>query len=1293
MNENISSPDHVEVVELQMRATLGAGEAGLRQTLNWLGRIERKVNEVNGLLGTLGARSSTAGLSAQATAQHAVALAIERTAQAEHKLAVVRGSQPRAALPSGAAVMPTPLPSPTPTTAVHTTQSPNLGNLATAAKWIASYQAIDLAIRGVSHSLTSLTETDSQIARLSQVFQGAGGSARQLTDDVLRLAAANGRSTDEAMESAIQWARLGLSRVQINEAVRVSLQAANVAELSAADATERLSALTQAYGLSVHQLAGTLGMLNAVSNTFNVTNSAMLDGLSKTAAIASQAGVPLAELVGIIGGAVGTTGQAGANIGTVIKTIIGRVSNPEIQEKLREQFQIEVTTEGGANIKDFSKTLAETFVAFQRLNAAERQSLLFNTAGTHQASRLAAILDSYVRGQVLAINAQLSLNSAERENEKITAALKAQLTGLVSEWDRFVNIQGNRGPSQALGGITEALRNLIHLANTPIGGAATTGLLALFTAVSAKVALTAVQMKNLAGAGVLVGGMQGIRTAIAGLNGVMTTAIQRFVDSGAALTSTGASVRIAAAGLLDFSRAAGVAAARSGGLAIGLRTASFAAKALAVSLAAIWRVGLPMLLISAGIWAFNRAMAAAAESAAQAERKIAGFNDRAEQAAAAAKSAAQAERLFETVAKSLPGARPAEQNKMIEGVASVAFLNPDNTPDTARNQALEHELKTLRDQGEVNGVLARLETVKRDIALRGMVARHEELTLLQKQTDEIRDQIEEAKKAGKTKHALELEAKLADVGDKRTSKIVEHTSEMTEDRREFLETDQKHLNFLEREKLLAQSISDIFKEMPSLGHTDKLDADVASVQAQITHSEALLKLLKNDPGVAVEAEKERTKTGASILAQISDARKMLAETDAEIAKVPASSRAAAESRADRNRVRSTLSEELQKTGAGNVLVGVPEFFGIEPESTFRQDNSVLGKPINERVTAQVETAERLMEQRAALETRLRDLIAQRDQNRAAPTDSEARNKAKVEDTEKTLRELRSKESALSSVENRKLQEQRDASEITLRHGKLGIESAAVGENPAEQLQSQIRFLDQVIARKNELHDLDGHLLSGQQQNLLALQATVEKQNLLVESDRLRVKLSLDLVNTQREMAREYQRSILMAGPGDMLRKLAVKSMVDRGRMNLGGFMALSPEARRDADQYDPNINHRMLDFRTQLRTLGDERSLGRKLQDERDATSNAAGLRRMSGPRFTAPTSDAISPSAKAAAASLSAVHSVIQAVVLPSLNAFSARLDLIAADPARGAGRGRATVPSDYGKIGAVAFVGASMF
>jgi TP901 family phage tail tape measure protein len=120
-------------------------------------------------------------------------------------------------------------------------------------------------------------------------------------------------------------------------AVRMSLMAANVAELTAAQATQKLSGIMLAYNLRAKDLGSVLGQLNQVSNTFSVRNADLLEGLSRTAAFARQARLPFAELVGLLRATVGANGQSGANIGNAIKSITVALSNPATQEMLRRR--------------------------------------------------------------------------------------------------------------------------------------------------------------------------------------------------------------------------------------------------------------------------------------------------------------------------------------------------------------------------------------------------------------------------------------------------------------------------------------------------------------------------------------------------------------------------------------------------------------------------------------------------------------------------------------------------------------------------------------------------------------------------------------------------------------------------------------------------------------------------------------------------------------------------------------------------------------------------------------------
>lgn len=307
--------------------------------------------------------------------------------------------------------------------------------------------AIASAIGMVTHAFETMIGVQEQAARLSQVFRSNTASAvehsgviKSLTDDVLALAAANGRASDEAIQASIQWSRMGLTQKEVNEAVRVSLMGANVAELTTAETTKYLSSLMATYQLKVSDLNGVLGMLNNTSNTYNVTNTDLLEGLSRVGAVAAQTGLSLAELQGLIGSAVGRTGNSGSQIGNALKSVMVAIGNPDIQEFLRGHVGVEVTKGGGSEMKDMSSILQELYVAWTKLNEAEKENAKVKIAGRTQANRFVAILDGYITAQLLAIDAQRNLNSAEAENAKILGTTRTQLVGVRTEWERMITI-------------------------------------------------------------------------------------------------------------------------------------------------------------------------------------------------------------------------------------------------------------------------------------------------------------------------------------------------------------------------------------------------------------------------------------------------------------------------------------------------------------------------------------------------------------------------------------------------------------------------------------------------------------------------------------------------------------------------------------------------------------------------------------------------------------------------------------------------------------------------------------
>lgn len=737
-------------------------------------------------------------------------------------------------------------------------------------RWAASVALLYKGMELAGHSVARFVEIQSQMARLDQVFSHLGGSTMELTSDILHLAAANGRSTQEAMESAIEWSRLGLSRLQVNEAVRVSLMAANVAELSAADATEKLQGVYQNYGLRIGQLASVLGMLNQISNTYNVTNADMLQGLEKTAAVARQAGLPLAELMGLIGATVGQTAQTGGNIGTAIKSMVLGLSNPAMQEKLRKNFRFEAST-GGEEIKDMSRMLSDLFVKYQHLNEAQRQAMLFTVGGRTQGSRLEAMLDNYVRAQTLAINAQLNLNSAEKENEKILATLKAQLVGLSGEWEKFVVLQGSRGPVQAITEMSVAMRNLLRIVNSPGMSVLTTGILGVSMAAGMKTLI--------AGMGMRAGGtflsrtgsrlaqeMKGLNTAamltVAGFLGNRMPGPPQPTGFYGGYRSSVINTRPSRNPWANLNTPFGLNPLTWGKSAVepavtgierwtqGMKNAGPAtmlfARSLQMGLIAIGEWIAPLLAVYGAIKLFNFGMEKMGLSSEEAERKMAGFNRQAEAAQGAAGAFAEAADLLLTAQKSLgsekgfQGISMENARKLNAQLAESSFsdiADPDKRKRMA--ESFQKETDALIVQGNLVAVIAKYEERRNEL----LQARREKLMEAFRIQGDSKQRAEEElarlkKIQNSTLGALggesrkgriaELEGQISQLDDSRTRNLMQQSEALEHQ----IELTQKYQTELERQRLTFETIGEIYNSIATSNPLERALVKRSSLQAQ-----------------------------------------------------------------------------------------------------------------------------------------------------------------------------------------------------------------------------------------------------------------------------------------------------------------------------------------------------------------------------------------------------------------------------------------------------------------------------
>lgn len=331
-----------------------------------------------------------------------------------------------------------------------------LKNAATFAKWYVPAQAAMGVFNTLSNGARDAIAVQRTFKVLNAVFRGTREEAEQLAIGTLMLASANGRSTGEAAQSAVQWSRLGLTRIQSLTALETSLRAANVAEISAADATKYLTANYKAFGLTISDLPVMLDYLNSLSNKYNVTVNDLFQGLARSGKVAQQAGVSYQELAAIIATVSDSTGRPGAEIGNSIKSTLNRLARPEVGDALKAEFKIDTKGATG-DLKRATEIMSELAALYPTLNRLEQARLTNLVAGSLQSNRFTVILENYTDALIAQANAGLDVNSSQRESAEILSSLDAQIQSVRASWVAMLYALGEKGAFEAAGSLLKGL--------------------------------------------------------------------------------------------------------------------------------------------------------------------------------------------------------------------------------------------------------------------------------------------------------------------------------------------------------------------------------------------------------------------------------------------------------------------------------------------------------------------------------------------------------------------------------------------------------------------------------------------------------------------------------------------------------------------------------------------------------------------------------------------------------------------------------------------------------------------
>ena len=359
------------------------------------------------------------------------------------------------------------------------------GIMARAKAFVGLQGAANIARRALSDAFRTVKELDAQMTEMAVVTDDNIGGYWDQLPEYTKRANALGVSIKSTYEAATLYYQQGLKTNEVIAVSNETLKMARISGLSAAEATDRMTAALRGFNMEVNE-ANAQRIDDVYSKLAAITASdvdEISSAMTKTASIASSAGMEFETTAAFLSQIIETTRESAETAGTALKTVIAR-----FQELKKDPSEIGLIDgeEIDANkietaLKSIGVALRDTNGEFRQLDqvflelASKWNTLDTNTqryiatiaAGSRQQSRFIAMMQDYSRTQELVTAANNAAGSAQEQYGKTLDSLDTKLARLKNSWDTFVlGLTNNEFIKMAI----DILNGLISAINTVTKG-------------------------------------------------------------------------------------------------------------------------------------------------------------------------------------------------------------------------------------------------------------------------------------------------------------------------------------------------------------------------------------------------------------------------------------------------------------------------------------------------------------------------------------------------------------------------------------------------------------------------------------------------------------------------------------------------------------------------------------------------------------------------------------------------------------------------------------------------------
>lgn len=314
---------------------------------------------------------------------------------------------------------------------------------------------VELFRRTINNAINTVKDLDAAMTETAVVTDFGVGDMWDQLPEYTKRANALGTTIKGAYEAATLYYQQGLDTNEVIAVSNETLKMARIAGMEAAEATDMMTAALRGFNMEIDEASAK--RINDVYSELAAITAAdteeIATAMTKTASIASNAGMEFETTAAFLSQIVETTREAPETAGTALKTVIARFQElkkdpseiGEVDGEIVDANKIETALktidvalrDTNGQFRDLDDVFLEIAGKWSSLDTNTQRYIATIAAGSRQQSRFIAMMSNYERTMELVDAANNSSGASQKQFEKTTESLESKLNKLKNAWDEF----------------------------------------------------------------------------------------------------------------------------------------------------------------------------------------------------------------------------------------------------------------------------------------------------------------------------------------------------------------------------------------------------------------------------------------------------------------------------------------------------------------------------------------------------------------------------------------------------------------------------------------------------------------------------------------------------------------------------------------------------------------------------------------------------------------------------------------------------------------------------------------